>query len=60
MSDAGRLAGFGIGLAAALGLGFGIGALVGPVDTGRPPAVVQENGGTAPAGQGAMEMETGQ
>jgi hypothetical protein len=47
-------------LAAALGLGFGIGALAGPVDTGRPPAVVQDNSGTAPGGQGAMETETGQ
>jgi len=59
VSDAGRLAGFGIVLAAALGLGFGIGALVGPVDTGQPPAVVQETSGTAPGGQGAMETETG-
>ncbi|RYV49698.1 hypothetical protein [Pengzhenrongella frigida] len=60
MSDAGRLAGFGIGLAAALSLGFGIGALVGPVDGGRVPAVVQEDGHTSPAGQDAMETEAGQ
>ena len=60
MSDAGRLAGFGLVLAAALGLGFGIGALVGPVDPGSPPAVVQENGAVAPGGQGAMGAEAGQ
>jgi len=60
VSDAGRLAGFGVALVAALSLGFGIGAVVGPVDTGRPPVVVQENGGTAPAGQGAMDTEAGQ
>ena len=47
-------------MVAALSLGFGIGAVVGPVDTGRPPVVVQENGGTAPAGQGAMDTEAGQ
>jgi len=60
VSDAGRLAGFGIGLAAALGLGFGLGALVGPVDTGRAPAVVHEDGSVAPGGQATMDTEAGQ
>ncbi|WP_407343567.1 hypothetical protein [Pengzhenrongella phosphoraccumulans] len=58
MSDAGRLAGFGVVLAAALGLGFGIGALVGPVETGGAPAVMHESSATAPGGPGAVETET--
>ena len=60
MSDAGRLAGFGVVLVAALSLGFGIGAVVGPVDTGRAPAVVHEDGGVAPGGQATMDAEAGQ
>jgi len=59
VSDAGRLAGFGLVLAAALGLGFTAGALVGPVDTVRAPVVVPVNDGPAPGGSGMTDTETG-
>lgn len=44
MNDAGRLAGFGLALAAALGAGFGVGAAVGPIGVDEPPASVNQTG----------------
>ncbi|MGV8964694.1 MAG: hypothetical protein ACOH2F_06085 [Cellulomonas sp.] len=59
MSDAARLTGFGLVLAAARGLGFGIGALVGPVDSGPAPAVMHDSS-TALGGPGVTQTEAGQ
>jgi len=60
VSDAGRLAGFGLVLVVALGIGLGVGSAVGPLDTGGRPTVVEHSGTDLPAGHGAMETETGQ
>lgn len=42
MNDAGRLAGFGLVLAAALGVGVGVGAAIGPIDINPAPSSVDQ------------------
>ncbi|WP_186814733.1 hypothetical protein [Cellulomonas terrae] len=44
MNDAGRLAAFGLALAAALGAGLGAGAAVGPIDMAPSPSTVNQSG----------------